>query len=86
MGVILLRKLFAEQVDAVERGEDPICTYRDPTVNVVITLPQEREKFGGGDAFRREFLIHGQTRYSPMLDQILELFGDDTHETVLARK
>ena len=86
MGVILLRKLFAEQADAVERGEDPICTYRDPASNVVITLPQEREKFGGGDAFRREFLLHGQTRYSPMLDQILELFGDDTHETVLARR
>jgi len=86
MGVILLRKLFAEQAEAVERGEDPLCTYRDPSANAVIELPQEREKFGGGDAFRREFLMHGQTQYSPMLDQILELFGDDKHETVLARR
>ena len=81
IGVIALRRLFAEQIDRVAAGLDPICTYRDPSANIVIELPQEREKFGGGDAFRREFLMHGQTRYSPLLPRVLELFGD--HDLVV---
>ncbi|CAB4958717.1 MAG: Rieske 2Fe-2S domain-containing protein [Actinobacteria bacterium] len=76
VGVMALRRLFAEQIDRVAAGEDPLCTYRDETTNQVITLPQEKEKFGGGDAFRREFLLHGQTRYSPILHDVLALFGD----------
>ena len=29
LGVILLRKLYAQQMERVARGEDPLCTYRD---------------------------------------------------------
>lgn len=76
LGVIVLRRLFTEQIARVEAGEDPICTFHDPGRNQIITLPQENEKFGGGDAFRKEFLEGGQTRYSPLKDQILALFAE----------
>lgn len=76
LGVIVLRRLFQEQIDRVEEGLDPICTYRDPSENEHIALPQETEKFGGGHAFRHEFLHGGQTRYSPMLPAVEALFGD----------
>jgi len=36
LGVIMLRKLYFEQMDRVEAGQDPICTYRDPDRNVCI--------------------------------------------------
>lgn len=75
LGVIVLRRLYQEQVDRVEAGEDPICTYRDPARNDLIELPQEQEKFGGGDEFRREFLAGGQTRYSPIKDEVEDLFA-----------
>lgn len=86
LGVITLRRLFAEQIDRVEAGHDPMCTYRDPDANHLIVLPQEKEKFGGGDAFRREFLLHGQTRYSPILERVLELFNDHEHEAVAGHR
>lgn len=75
LGVIVLRRLFQEQIDRVEAGEDPICTYRDPARNQLIELPQENEKFGGGTEFRDEFLNGGQTRYSPIKPQVEELFA-----------
>jgi 5,5'-dehydrodivanillate O-demethylase len=85
LGVMALRRLFQEQMDLVEDGLDPICTYRDPARNVCIDLPQEKEKFGGGQAFRREFLPHGQTRYSPIVDEVARLFGDPTLVELAAR-
>jgi 5,5'-dehydrodivanillate O-demethylase len=85
LGVMVLRRLFQEQMDLVEDGHDPICTYRDPGKNVCIELPQEKEKFGGGEAFRREFLPHGQTRYSPIRSEVAELFGDTTLVELAAR-
>ncbi len=74
LGVITLRKLFQQQIDRVEAGEDPICVYREPSRNQLIELPQEREKFGGGEAFRKEFLEGGQTRHSPLKGEIEPLF------------
>ena len=59
LGVIMLRKLYFEQMERVEAGQDPICTYRDPDRNVCIELPMEREKFGGARAFR-EIWLHGE--------------------------
>ena len=36
LGVIMLRKLYFEQMERVEASRDPICTYRDPDRNVCI--------------------------------------------------
>jgi len=42
-GVILLRKVFREQMDRAERGEDPMATVRDPAKNEVIHVPREHK-------------------------------------------
>ncbi|MDN5931081.1 MAG: hypothetical protein L0I24_08465 [Pseudonocardia sp.] len=74
LGVILLRKLYAEQMDAVARGEDPMCTYREP--HDVVDLPMERDKFGSAMEFRQLWTRESSVRYSPIRDDVLELFGD----------
>ncbi|WP_214366313.1 Rieske 2Fe-2S domain-containing protein [Pseudonocardia sp. H11422] len=74
IGVVMLRRLFQEQLDRVEDGEDPLGVVRDPAANECILLPQEKKKFGSGGAFRSEFLTMGQGRYSPIAEQVLDLF------------
>jgi 5,5'-dehydrodivanillate O-demethylase oxygenase subunit len=40
-GVILLRMLLNEQMEKVERGEDPLGVLRDPAENQIIEVPRE---------------------------------------------
>jgi len=51
-GILLLRKRFLNDLDAVERGEDPKATIRDPEVNRSVPLP----------VAERKLLIEGVTR------------------------
>ena len=45
-GVILYRKLLDEQIEKVERGEDPMGVIRDPARNTpMISIPRERDAF-----------------------------------------
>lgn len=45
-GVILYRKLLEEQIQKVERGEDPMGVIRDPAKNTpMISIPRERDAF-----------------------------------------
>ena len=37
-GVILLRRLYKECIEAVQKGEDPVGIIRDPTINEIIRL------------------------------------------------
>ena len=76
LGVIMLRKLYFEQMERVEAGQDPNCTFRDPAQNTCIELPMEREKFGGAAAFRQLWLRESSIRYSPIRDQVISQFGD----------
>ncbi len=39
VGLILFRRMLAEQVDLVEEGGDPMNTFRDPATNDIIWLP-----------------------------------------------
>lgn len=67
-GVVLFRKLLKEQMEKVQRAEDPINVFRDPARNVCIKLRLEQAKLGGrtGDSgFRRQ---GGATKYSPILN------------------
>jgi 5,5'-dehydrodivanillate O-demethylase oxygenase subunit len=70
---LLLRKLYAQQMERLARCEDPLCTYRVP--HDVLDLPMERDKFGSAVEFRqmwtRESSIH-----SPIRSDVLGLFGD----------
>jgi 5,5'-dehydrodivanillate O-demethylase oxygenase subunit len=45
-GIIMLRKLVREQIEAVERGEDPMGVIRDPKKNVLIDLDVVHEPLG----------------------------------------
>ncbi|MGH7894393.1 MAG: Rieske 2Fe-2S domain-containing protein [Candidatus Binatia bacterium] len=74
-GVVLLRRLLLEQIERVRAGEDPLGIVRSPEENQVIELPQEREKYGEGDAFLAESLAMSHVRYSPIRDQIVALLG-----------
>lgn len=74
-GVVLLRRLLFDQIRKVAAGEDPLGTIRDPAKNRVIELPQEREKYADGAAFLAESLMLGHSRFSPIRDRILALYG-----------
>jgi 5,5'-dehydrodivanillate O-demethylase len=45
-GVILFRQMLLQQMEAVERGDDPMNTFRDPSTNVCVEPPLEHIKFG----------------------------------------
>ena len=74
-GIVLLHRLLFEQIERVRAGEDPLGTVRAPEENVVIELPQERDKYGAGDAFLAESIAMSHVRYSPLHRQILALLG-----------
>jgi 5,5'-dehydrodivanillate O-demethylase oxygenase subunit len=74
LGVILLRKLYAQQMERVARGEDPLCTYR--ARHDVIDLSMERDKFGSAAEFRQMWTRESSIRYSPIRAEISRLFGD----------
>jgi 5,5'-dehydrodivanillate O-demethylase len=75
LGVIMLRRLFLQQMAKVERGQDPLGVVRDAEANRVIVLPQEKDKFGAGEDFATEFIETGSVRYSPLKEAILALYG-----------
>ena len=74
LGVIMLRRLFLQQIARVERGQDPLGVVRDAEQNRVIVLPQEKDKFGAGEDFATEFIETGSVRYSPQKDAIRALY------------
>ena len=45
-GVIMLRRLLRDQIDAVARGDDPLGIVRDPAANTIIDLDVYHEPFG----------------------------------------
>ena len=72
IGVAMLRKMFRQQMAAVENGDDPLGTIREPHERV--DLPCEKDKFhAGGAQFALDFCDMGSTRYSPVLDTIRKL-------------
>lgn len=74
-GIVLFRRLLFEQIERVRGGEDPLGTVRSPEENERIDLPQERDKYGPGDAFLAESIAMSHVRYSPIREQILACLG-----------
>jgi 5,5'-dehydrodivanillate O-demethylase len=74
-GIVLFRRLLFEQVERLQAGKDPLGVVRAPAGNDIIELPQEREKYGAGEAFLAESVAMSHVRYSPIRDQILALLG-----------
>ena len=73
-GVILLRRMFREAMEAVASGEDPIATIREEHDR--IDLPCEKDKFGAGAAFAFQWIRGGSMRYSPQQDDLIALHAN----------
>ena len=58
-----------------QTGEDPLGVVRSAEENAIIELPQEREKYGKGDAFLAESIAMSHVRYSPLKPLVLAMFG-----------
>jgi hypothetical protein len=53
VGIILFRQVLEEQIDKVERGQDPMNVIRDAAQNDIIELPRERVHHGNRRQFER---------------------------------
>jgi 5,5'-dehydrodivanillate O-demethylase len=85
IGVIMLRKMFREQMGLVADGQDPTVGFtREPHDR--IELPCEKDKFGVDyTEFALSWVSGGSMRYSPAMDTLKKLYveaatlrGDDT--------
>jgi len=74
-GVVMLRKLLFDQLERVERGEDPMGVVRGPERNRIIRFEQERNKLGGSAAFLRRAMDISHARFSPIRDQVLDMLS-----------
>ncbi len=71
MGVVALRRMFRDSIEAVKEGRDPVAVVRQP--HDIITLPLERFKFGRGPEFATDWINRGSMRYSPQADDLKKL-------------
>jgi 5,5'-dehydrodivanillate O-demethylase len=53
-GVVALRDLYLKQMDAVERGQDPKGTLRDPATNQLIVIPAYELELSDEEARARQ--------------------------------
>ncbi len=71
-GIIVLRRMFREQMELVASGKEPtvgfIREHQDR-----IDLPCEKNKFGAGAAFAIQWIRGGSMRYSPQVKDLLDL-------------
>jgi 5,5'-dehydrodivanillate O-demethylase oxygenase subunit len=67
-GIILFRKQLEDNIDKVQRGEDPMNVFRDPAKNQSIHLQTERatNRFAGGPA----------AKYSPLSAELRKVFAE----------
>ena len=57
-GILLQRKRFLSDLEAVERGEDPTAVVRDPEINRCVPLPVADRKYLVDGVTREELLRH----------------------------
>jgi hypothetical protein len=64
-GIILYRQMLEDNIQSVERGEDPMNTFRDPDQNVYLSMRTERPL---GQRYAGTLSRQGAaTKYSPIL-------------------
>jgi 5,5'-dehydrodivanillate O-demethylase oxygenase subunit len=71
VGVVAMRRMYRDAVDAVRDGKDPIAVIREP--HDAIKLPLERSKFGRGAEFAEQWIDNGSMRYSPQAEPLKEM-------------
>jgi 5,5'-dehydrodivanillate O-demethylase oxygenase subunit len=74
VGVVALRRMFSEAIDAVKAGKDTLAVVREK--HDVIKLPLERSKFGRGAEFANQWIKNGSMRYSPQADALCKIHND----------
>lgn len=75
-GIIMLRRMFRQQMALVEEGEDPTVAFTREKHDR-IPLPCEKDKFGVNFLeFALAWLDMGSSKYSPELDTIKKLYID----------
>jgi 5,5'-dehydrodivanillate O-demethylase len=73
----MYRKLLQEEMEKVERGEDPIGVIRDPEENRIIEFHTETEKgqfVGVKSPVERLKLGQSREQFNPKIDEIVALF------------
>ena len=70
----MFRNLLIEQIERVERGEEPMEVYRDPQQASLIELPQETTKHGQANWGRPGSQRDGLSRHMPTPQIVGELF------------
>jgi 5,5'-dehydrodivanillate O-demethylase len=73
-GIIMFRNLLLEQIERVERGEEPMEVYHDPEQAKLIELPQETTKHGQANWGRPGSQRDGLSRHMPTPSIVGELF------------
>jgi 5,5'-dehydrodivanillate O-demethylase len=69
-GVILLRSLLQEQMEKVERGEDPLGVLRDPAENQTIEVPREGKAHYVAGAFVPSETMAVRAELTPMFGHV----------------
>jgi 5,5'-dehydrodivanillate O-demethylase oxygenase subunit len=74
VGVIMLRQLLSEEIDRVERGEDPMGVFRDVAADGVIPLPRDGDHPDRRVAFSKQFESDWfEESLSPLRSELLSL-------------
>jgi 5,5'-dehydrodivanillate O-demethylase len=71
VGVVAVRRMFRDAIEAVREGRDPLAVVREP--HDAIKLPLERSKFGRGAEFATQWIDNGSMRYSPQREELKAL-------------
>ena len=72
-GVILYRRMLAEQMALVEDGGEPVNVFRDPEKNQFLHIPVEHDLVG---AARSRQLGSGQAPYSKLIGEVEEQWAN----------
>jgi 5,5'-dehydrodivanillate O-demethylase oxygenase subunit len=83
-GIILYRRLLAQQMRIVEDGGDPMNTFRDPATNTSIHVPHESDDptwtFGGLPTREGAITTGRAVKYSPIAQKRAREAGRPTPE------
>jgi 5,5'-dehydrodivanillate O-demethylase oxygenase subunit len=83
VGVIAYRQMLLRELKKVESGEDPMCVMRDPAQNAIIELPLEKNKHHKSDGFEKT-TRRSRARFSPILDDLIAIFGEKPQREMVA--
>lgn len=72
-GIALYRRALRREIQKVEEGLDPMCTFRDPATNVRIDLPNERKKHHNSEG-ARSWIMRTHAAYSPIAEDVIRMY------------